>query len=144
MSDFNGANTTDSFKFKNKITGKTNNTGRTDVEIMVPLKYLSNFWWTLEMFLLNCEIELILDWSANCVIIYTDVANQVPTFTITETNLYVPVVTLSTQDNWKSLPQLKNSFKRTITWKKYLAKTRIISTKCKFKSFNWAKLSRNK
>ena len=51
------------------------------------------------MFLLNCEIELILDWSANCVIIYTDVANQVPTFTITETNLYVPVVTLSTQDN---------------------------------------------
>ena len=66
---------------------------------MVPLKYLSNFWRTLEMSLLNCEIELILDWSANCVIIYTDVANQVPTFTITETNLYVPVVILSTQDN---------------------------------------------
>ena len=51
------------------------------------------------MSLLNCEIELILDWSANCVIIYTVVANQVPIFTITETNLYVPVVTLSTQDN---------------------------------------------
>ena len=53
--------------------------------------------------LINCRIELILDWSANCVIIYTDVANQVPTFTITETNLYVPVVTLSTQDNEKLL-----------------------------------------
>ena len=46
--------------------------------------------------LINCEVELILDWSANYVIIYTNVANQVPTFTITETNLYVPVVTLST------------------------------------------------
>ena len=72
--------------------------------------------------LINCEIELILDWSTNCVIIYKDAANQVPTFTITETNLYVPVVTLSTQDNAKLLPQLKNGFKRTITWNKYLAK----------------------
>ena len=48
-----------------------------------------------------------MNWPANCVIIYTDVADQVPTFTITETNLYVPVVTLSTQDNAKLLPQLK-------------------------------------
>ena len=53
--------------------------------------------------LINCEVELILDWSANCVIIYTNVANQVPTFTITERNLYVPVVTLSTEDNAKLL-----------------------------------------
>ena len=68
---------------------------------MVPLKYLTNFWRTLAMPLINCEIELILDWSANCVIIYTDVNDQVPTFTIKETNLYVPVVTLSTQDNEK-------------------------------------------
>ena len=99
--DFNGANATDSFNFKTKITGQTNDDGRIDVEIMVPLKYLSNFWRTLEMYLINCEVELILYWSANCVIIYTDVANQVPTFTITETNLYVPVVTLSTQYNAK-------------------------------------------
>ena len=49
---------------------------------MVPLKYLSNFWRTLEMSLINCEVELILTWSADCVIIYTDVANQVPIFTI--------------------------------------------------------------
>ena len=66
---------------------------------MIPLKYLSNFWRTLKMPLINCEVELILNWSANCVIIYTNVNNQVLTFTITETNPYVPVVTLSTQDN---------------------------------------------
>ena len=94
--DFNGANATDSFNFKTKITGQTNDDGIINVEIMVPLKYLSNFWRTLKMPLINCEIELILTWSAGCVIIYTDVANQNPTFTITETNLYVPVVTLST------------------------------------------------
>ena len=74
------------------------------------------------MSLINCEVELILTWSADCVIIYTNVANQVPTFTITETNLYVPVVTLSTQDNAKLLPQLKSGFKRTISWNKYLPK----------------------
>ena len=94
ITNFNVANATDSFNFKIKITGQTaadnnngNIAGRVDVEIMVPLKYLSNFWRTLEMPLVNCEIELILDWSANCVIIYTDVEDQDPTFTITETNL---------------------------------------------------------
>ena len=51
--------------------------------------------------IINSEVELILTWFANCVIIYTNVINQVPTFTITETNLYVPIVTLSTQDNAK-------------------------------------------
>ena len=130
--DFNGANATDSFNFKTKITGQINDNGRIDVEIinveiMVPLKYLSNFWRTLEMPLINCEIELILDWSANCVVIYTDVANQVPTFTITETSLYVPVVTLSTQDNAKLLPQLKSDFKRTITWDKHLVKRELLA-----------------
>ena len=77
--------------------------------------------------LINCELELILDWSTSCVIIYTNVANQVPTFTITETNLYVPLyVTLSTQDNSKLLSQLKNGFKRTITWNKYLIKPELL------------------
>ena len=71
---------------------------------MIPLKYLRNFWRTLEISLINCEVELILTWSTDSVIIYTDVADQVPTFTITETNLYVPLVTLSTQDNAKLLP----------------------------------------
>ena len=94
---------------------------------MVPLKYLSNFWRTLEMPLINCEVNLILTWSANCVIIYTNVANQNPTFEITETKLYVPVVTLSTQDNAKLLPQLKSGFKRTISWNKYLAKPELLA-----------------
>ena len=104
--DFNNANATDSFNFKTKITGQTaannnngNIAGRKDVEIMDPLKHLSNLWRTLEMSLINCEIELILTFSKDCVIISTDVNNQVPTFTITEANLFVPVVTLSTQDN---------------------------------------------
>ena len=57
---FDGNNTTDSFKFKAKITGKTGNNGTKDVEIMVPLKYLSNFLRTLEMRLINCEVNLIL------------------------------------------------------------------------------------
>ena len=94
---------------------------------MALLKYLSNFWRTLEILLINCEIELILTWSRDCVIIYTNVDNQVPTFTITETNLYVPVVTLSTQDNAKLLPQLKSGFKRTISWNKYLAKPELLA-----------------
>ena len=71
------------------------------------------------MSLINCEVNLILTWSADCGIIYTDVANQIPTFAVTETNLYVPVVAFSTQDNAKLLPQLKSGFKRTISWSKY-------------------------
>ena len=59
--------------------------------------------------------------------IYTDVANQVPTFTISETNLYDLIVTLSTQDNAKPLPQLKSGFKRTISWNKYLAKPELLA-----------------
>ena len=94
---------------------------------MVPLKDLSNFRRTLEIPLINCEVELILTWSADCVIIYTDVADQVSTFTITETNLYVPVVTLSTQDNAKLLSQLKSGFKRKITWNKYLSKPELLA-----------------
>ena len=79
------------------------------------------------MALINCEVELILTWSASCVIIYTDVENQVPTFTITETNLYVPVVTLSTHDNAKLLPQSNSGFKRTISWNKYLSKPELLA-----------------
>ena len=77
--------------------------------------------------LINCEIELILTWSADCVIIYANVNQQVPTFTITEANLYVPVVTLSTQDNSKLLPQLKSRFKKTISWNKYLSKPELLA-----------------
>ena len=100
IAEVNGAIATDSFYFKAKITGQTGNNGRIDdVEIIAPLKYLSNSWRTLEMPLINCEVNLILTWSANCNIIYTNLVNQNPTFVITEIKLYVPVVTLSTQDN---------------------------------------------
>ena len=68
-----------------------------------------------------------MTWSANCVIIYTNVANQNPTFEITETKLYVPVVILSTQDNAKLLPQLKSDFKSTINWNKYLSKPELLA-----------------
>ena len=94
-------NLTDSFNFKVKMAGQTGDNGTKNVEIMVPLKYLSNFWRTLEMPLINCEINLLLTWSASCVIVSTDVANQNATFAITDTKLYVPVVTLSQQDNAK-------------------------------------------
>ena len=116
------------FNFKTKITVQTGDNGRTDnAEIMVSLKYLSKFYRALEMLLINCEVELILTWSANCAIIYTDVANQVPAITITEINLYVPVVTLSTQYNAKLLPQLKSGFKRTMSWNKYLPKPELLA-----------------
>ena len=64
--------------------------------------------------LINCEVNLILNWPASCVIVSTNNDNQNATFTITETILYFPVVTLSTQDNGKLLTQLKSGFKRTI------------------------------
>ena len=76
--------------------------------------------------LINCQAELIITWSANCVIIYNDAADQGSTFTKTEANLYVPVVTLSTQDHAKLLPQLKLGFKITISWNKYLLKPELL------------------
>ena len=105
------------FNFKQKITSSTGNDGTKTVQIMVLLKYKSNFWRTLEMPLINCDINLTVTWSANCVI-YNAAANQDTTFAITDTKLYVPVVTLST-DNAKLLQQLKSGFKHTINWNKY-------------------------
>ena len=114
----------ESFKSKIKITGKTpNNRNEKNVEIMVPLKYLSNFWRTLEMPLINCEVNLILRWSSTCVITES---NGAGTFEITDTKLYVPVVTLSIQENAKFLQQLKSGFKRVINWNKYLSKPELI------------------
>ena len=86
--------TTDSFNLKVKLIGQTGNNDTKDDEIMVPLKYLSNFWRTFEIPLINCEITLDLNWSENCIIVAANVASQVPTFSITDTKLYVPVVTL--------------------------------------------------
>ena len=66
--------------------------------------------------LINCEVNLILTWSKDCVFTNSEGEGK---FTITETKLYVPVVTLSTKDNAKLLQQLKSGFKRTINWNKY-------------------------
>ena len=118
--DFTNANLTDSFNSKAKVTGQTDDNGTKDVEIMVPMKYLSNFWRTLEMPLINCEVNLILTWSKDCVIVSSADANQNATFAITETKLYIPVITLSQQDNAKLLQQLKSGFKKVINWNKYL------------------------
>ena len=91
---------------------------------MVPLTYLSNFWRTLEMPLINCEVNLILTWSSTCVITSS---NGIGTYAITDTKLYVPVVTLSTQENTKLLQQLKSGFKRVINWNKYLSKPELLA-----------------
>ena len=92
--DFNGANATDLFSFKAKIKGQTDENGRiNNVEIMVPLNYLSNFWRNFEMRLINCEVNLILTWSTNYVIIDANVQNQNFTPEITETKLNVLEVT---------------------------------------------------
>ena len=120
-------NVTDSFNFKVKFTGQIGNNGRRNVEIMVPLKYLSHFWRILEMPLINCEVNLILTWSSTCVLIATGVPNQAATFAITDTKLYVPVVTLSTQENTKFFQQLKSGFKRVINWNKYLSKPQLLT-----------------
>ena len=100
------------------MTGKTSNDGNIkNTEIFVPLKYLSNFWRALEMPLINCEINLIFTWSRDCVITNSEGEEK---FVITETKLYVPVVTLLTQDNGKLPQQLKSGFKETIiNWNKY-------------------------
>ena len=125
--NFTDNNLTDSFNFKVKMTDQPGDDGTKNVEIMVPLAYLSVFWRSLELPLINCEIDLILTWSANCVIVSTNVANQNATFTITDTKLYVPVVTLSIQDNAKLLQQLKSGFKRVINWNKYLSKPELLA-----------------
>ena len=126
-----------SFDYKTSITGKLegNNTEK-EVEIVVPLKYLSNFWRTLNMPLINCEINLILTWSENCVLTSKATRDAVPaqggnpavaaidnptnaTFKITDTKLHVPVVTLSTENDKNFIEQLRTGFERTIKWNKY-------------------------
>ena len=105
-----------------KITGKTADGGGKDVEIMVSLKCLSNFWRTLEMPLIDCEINFILNWPGKFVL-YND--TKAATFTITDTKLFIPVVTLSIQDNAQLLQQLKSDFKRTINCNKCKSKVAI-------------------
>ena len=77
--------------------------------------------------LINYQVNLILTWSSTCVLVATGVQNQNATFAITDTKLYVPVVTLSTQKNTKFLRQLNSGFKRVINWNKYLSKPELLA-----------------
>ena len=97
---------------KERTNGKTGDDGTKDVEIMVAFM----------VFLINCEINLDLNWPKTCAIVITNVADQGATFSITDTKLYVPAVTSSTQDNAKLLEKLKSGFKRTINWNEYQSK----------------------
>ena len=87
-----------SFKYKSNIIGNLSQAGtRNNVKIVVPLKYLSNFWRSLEMPLINCKVELSLKWYERCLLTIANTA----TFKITDAKLYVPIVTLSAEDNAK-------------------------------------------
>ena len=108
ITNFYAADNGASFKFKQKITVVKGDNDTKNVEIMVTLKYLSNFWKTLEMPLINCEINLILTWSDKCVLSND---TKETTFALADTKLYVSIVTLSTQGNAKRLEQLKSGFK---------------------------------
>ena len=105
-----------------------NRAGKNETEIVIPLKYLSNFWWSLNLPLINCEVEIILTWTKNCVLADMTVANNPPTglqFQIKDTKLYVPVVTLSKESDIKLLEKLKSRSKRTIKWNKYRSQMTI-------------------
>ena len=109
-----------SFKYKSNLIGNTVADGasrkKEGVKIIVPLKYLSNFWRSLEIPLINCKVDLSLTWIENCVL--SNVAGA-STFKIPHAKLYVPVVTLSTKGNTKLSKLLTEGFKRSVYWNKY-------------------------
>ena len=131
------------FEYKNKITDNTydvakdaeghdaNRVGKKDVELAIPLKYLGNFWRALNIPLISCEVFLQLKWNKNCVITSLEqrqvdagppVVNgttTAATLAINDCKLYVPVVTLSKDDEIKLLNNLKSGFTREIIWNKY-------------------------
>ena len=129
------------FKYKNKITGNTynvnagaqgydvNKNGTQEVELAIPLKYLGNFWRALNIPLISCEVSLELKWDKNCVITSLeqrdigggnrDNAPTGATLAISDCKLYVPAVTLSKDDDIKLLTNLKSGFTREIIWNKY-------------------------
>ena len=109
-----------------------NNLAKNNVKILVPLKYLSNFWRSSKIPLINCEVELILTWFKNCVLIskltrdadYEPIDRKIivpenAIFQVTDTKLYVPVVSLSKENDIKLLEQLKSGLKRIIKCNKY-------------------------
>ena len=111
-----------SFKYTVSLLGNPDHVGgiaKRNVKIVVPLKYLSNFFRSLEMPLINCKIKLNLTWKKECVL-STDDGNAV--FIINDTKMYVPVVTLSKDDNKDFIEQQNKGFERSIYWNEYKTK----------------------
>ena len=111
-----------SFKYKVSLLGNlavANNIARLHEKVVVPLKYLSNFFTSLEMPLINCKIKLNLTWKKECVL-STDDGNAV--FIINDTKMYIPVVTLSKEDNKDFIEQQNKGFQRSIYWNEYKTK----------------------
>ena len=116
------ANNSASFKYKVNLLDNpvvTNHIVKKNLKIVVPLKYLSNFFNSLQMPLINCKIKLNLTWKKECVL-STDASN--PIFIINDTKLYVPVVTLSKEDNKDFIEQQNKDFQRSIYWNEYKTK----------------------
>ena len=114
--------TSSSFKYKVELLGNPvfdGNIAKRSVKVVVPLKYLSNFFRSLEMPLINCKIKLNLTWEKECVL-STDNGNAV--FIINDTKMYVPVVTLSKEDNKDFIDQQKKGFQQSIYWNEYKTK----------------------
>ena len=111
----------DSFKYKAALVGKTadHNDGKSsvkDAKIVFSLKYLSNFWRSLEMPLINCKVYLELNWIEDCIL---SSAGDSAKFAITDAKLHVPIVTLSTKDSANLTKQLNKGFKRSVYWNSY-------------------------
>ena len=119
----NVANDTTSLVYKSKLISGTDDNNVNNVKLVVPLKYVSNFFRSLEMPLVNCKIDLELTRHKDCMISCANAAaGQVVSFMITNTKLKVPVVTLSNKDNTNLTKQLNEGFKRTIYWNQYVSK----------------------
>ena len=116
------ANNSSSFKYEINLLGDPVHAGgiaRRNVKVVVPLKYLSNFFRSLEMPLINCKIKLNLTWKKECVL-STDAGAAV--CIINDTKLYIPVVNLSKEDNKDLIEQQNKGFQRSIFWNEYKTK----------------------
>ena len=116
------ADNSSSFKYKISLLGNpvvANNIARRSVKVVVPLKYLSNFFRSLKMPLINCEIKLNLTWNKECVL---STGGGDAVFIINDTKLHVPVVTLSKEDNKDFIEQRNKNFQRSIYWNEYKTK----------------------
>ena len=112
-------NNSSSFKYKVSLLGNPvldRNITKISVKVVVPLKYLSNFFRSLEMLLINCKIKLNLTWKKECVL---SNQNGAAVFIINDTKMYVPVVTLSKEDNKDFIEQQDKGFQRSIYWNEY-------------------------